>query len=92
MKETNIFYPHAIMEMIARYFRLEKKYGWKLRVIVFLIPLPICAIMFPIWYFMDVFANIFEWICIKFFVELPLWGMENARKNGTKYYSNPFFY
>lgn len=92
MKTTNMLYPHALVLLYQTLKSLRTKelpsgehlsddtevliMMFILAVIPFGIPFIIGLI--PIWYICDVLANIYEWICIKVFVDLVLWGMEQA--------------
>lgn len=77
INQNSILYPSALMYA-------WRKYHW----IMFLVPFPLLAW----WYLMDVLANVLDWLCIKFFVEIPLWGLNDAEKKGIEYPANPLFW
>jgi hypothetical protein len=43
--------------------------------------LPFIFLLMPIWiwfYMQDILSNVYDYVCMKIFVELPLWGLKNS--------------
>lgn len=76
MKATNIFYSHFIVWLGSQLDKLPK-IKW---FFLWYIPIALVAIMFPIWYILDIISNIFDWVCIRVFVWLPLYGMRKMEE------------
>ena len=80
MKETNIFYPDAIIWIYSR--------PW-----VYLTPLVIfVSVLTPWWYLMNIIGNILDKVAFFFSVDLPLQAYENlAELEAQGYKFNGFF-
>jgi hypothetical protein len=81
MKATNMFYPNALMGMYHKLMAEYHDHRYKpvgCLALVYLSPFVVCFL--PIWYVLDVIANILDWVCVKLFVDLPLWGFAKAEE------------
>jgi len=65
MKEDSIFYPNAILKVI------HNDDFWLF--------LPFVIFLFPLWYIMDVIANILDWMGIKI-LDFSIWVLTKMEK------------
>lgn len=85
MKTTNVFYPNSLVFLYNNYQDFLEKWDDRpilstVLIMLLLFSFPAIAILFSIWYIMDVFANVFDYLSIKLFVDLPLWGMRRQEE------------
>lgn len=62
INQNSILYPNALIYA-------WRKYYW----FMILVPFPLLAW----WYCIDVLANVLDWLCIKFWVELPFYALSH---------------
>lgn len=79
MNKENILYPECLVWLVQWYLDTyyHSRWGQLLHCILPFIA-PFILAMFPLWYIQDVMANIFDWICMRIFVDLPFWGLTRA--------------
>jgi hypothetical protein len=86
IKSTNIFYSHFIVWLFELFFDFVDTSPWGgFYPMVLLLLSPILIVILPTWYFLDVLSNIVDWVCMKIFVELPLYGMNKMEELERRY-------
>lgn len=89
MNKENMFYPHSIEAQVQFYFRMEREHGLWVRWFLIAILLPFLVVWLPYCYLCDIVANILDWLCILFFVDLPLWGFKKQEEYEMMYGVKP---
>jgi len=74
MKTTNMFYPSALVWLTYKFWDFADVSPWGGFYPMILILLsPILMVLFPTWYVLEVIGNCYDWVCMRVFIDFPLW-------------------
>ena len=79
MKRGSIFYSESMKWLIEGYVEIyyHSRWGQLLHcLLAFIFPF---IVLLPMWYMMDVVGNIYDWVCMKIFVDMVIWGLEQSK-------------
>lgn len=83
MKKNELFHANSLVYLIEIYLEWMYRINQKLAKVLDWVLIPVWFVLLPLWvwfYMLDIVSNVYDYVCMKVFVELPLWGLKNSVK------------